>query len=60
MTPRLTKMQSEVFAAIRDGKPNKVIAEEMGISVTAVKQHSHRLFRKFSVRNRVMLAMLTR
>jgi two-component system response regulator DctR len=43
-----------------DGKPNKLIADALGISVRTVEVHRARLFDKMDVRSAVELANLMR
>jgi DNA-binding CsgD family transcriptional regulator len=52
----LTPRQAEILALLRQGKVNKEIARELGISLGTVKQHVHLLLRKLQVRNRTMAA----
>jgi len=48
----LSPRQSEIFALINEGKPNKEIAFLLGLSESTVKQHITELFRKLQVSNR--------
>lgn len=48
----LSPRQSEVFARALRGKPNKVIARELGIAEGTVKAHLAMVFRALGVRNR--------
>lgn len=51
----LTRREEEVVLALRDGKSNKQIADQLGLSEYTVQNHFKRLFRKFEVRNRTEL-----
>jgi DNA-binding NarL/FixJ family response regulator len=48
----LSKRQREVLAALCTGKPNKLIAHELGLSEGTVKIHVTAIFQSFGVRNR--------
>lgn len=52
---RLTPRQQEALDRVAQGKPNKQIAEELGISERAVKGLVTRLFGKLGVKNRAAL-----
>lgn len=52
LTPRERMVMSEVAT----GKPNKVIAAELGVSQRTIEAHRARIFRKMCVRNAVELA----
>lgn len=54
---RLTKKEIEVLHHICAGETNKIIAAKLNISEQTVKSHCNHLFKKFGVRNRVMLAL---
>jgi DNA-binding NarL/FixJ family response regulator len=51
-TTRLTGRQHEVLALLRQGKTNKEIALELGLSLATVKAHISSIFRALSVSNR--------
>lgn len=51
-TAHLTRRQQEVLAKLIQGKANKVIAREMGISDTTVKTHVIAVLNALGVRNR--------
>jgi len=54
---KLTERQEQVFQGIFQGKPDKQIADEMGISVHRVKEHIRAIAGKLGVRyNRTFLA----
>jgi two-component system response regulator DctR len=56
----LTDREREVMQLVIDGKPNKLIADALGISVRTVEVHRARLFDKMDVRSAVELANLMR
>ncbi len=56
----LTEREREVMQLVIDGKPNKLIADALGISVRTVEVHRARLFDKMAVRSAVELANLLR
>jgi two-component system response regulator DctR len=56
----LTEREREVMQLVIDGKPNKLIADALGISVRTVEVHRARLFDKMDVRSAVELANLMR
>lgn len=49
----LTPRQSEIVALLCEGKSNKAIARELGISPSTVKVHLHAAFRSLGVNNRL-------
>ena len=56
----LTKQQSAVVDAVRQGKANKVIAHELNISESTVKVHLHNVMKKLQVKNRTEVAVKAR
>ena len=52
----LSPRERQVMEAIVSGKINKVIADELGLSVRTVEVHRARLFAKMGVRSAVELA----
>ena len=48
----LTARERQVLAMVSDGKRNKVIAGDLGLSEHTVKLHLHHIFGKIGVRNR--------
>jgi two-component system response regulator DctR len=52
----LTEREREVMRLVIDGRPNKVIADELGISVRTVEVHRARVFEKMNVKSAVELA----
>jgi len=51
----LTPRERDVLAYVAQGKPNKVIAAELGISQRTIEAHRARIFQKMQVRNAVEL-----
>jgi two-component system response regulator DctR len=56
----LTDRERDVLRRVIDGRPNKVIAEELAISVRTVEVHRARVFEKMNVKSAVELANLLR
>jgi len=56
----LTDRERDVLRLVIDGRPNKVIADELGISVRTVEVHRARVFEKMNVKSAVELANLLR
>ncbi|MBF0462835.1 MAG: AAA family ATPase [Magnetococcales bacterium] len=54
----LTERQREILQLVQDGKANKEVANQLGISEGTVKQHLVTIFRHLKVRNRTMAANL--
>ncbi len=54
--PVLTPREREVVYPVAEGKSNKLIAMELGISMRTVEAHRARVFYKMGVRNAVQLA----
>jgi DNA-binding NarL/FixJ family response regulator len=52
----LTPRETEVFRHLREGKPNKIIAYELGMSENTVKVHVGRIFKKLGATNRTVIA----
>jgi DNA-binding NarL/FixJ family response regulator len=52
----LTARERELLYPVTEGKANKLIAMELGISMRTVEAHRSRIFRKMGVRNAVQLA----
>jgi DNA-binding NarL/FixJ family response regulator len=46
-----------VLELIKDGKPNKIIAYELGLSLCTVKVHARNLIRKMGATNRTEAAV---
>ncbi len=53
---KITKREREIIIEICKGKTNKQIADELFISLQTVKDHTHNIFVKTGVKNRVQLA----
>lgn len=56
----LTERERDVMRLVIDGRPNKLIADDLGISVRTVEVHRARVFEKMEVRSAVELANLLR
>ena len=53
----LTLREREVLRRLQDGKPNKLIARELGVSQSTVKIHVRSVFHKLGVQNRTGAAL---
>jgi len=53
---RLTDRQMTVLAQVKQGKPNKAIARDLGMSESAVKVHIRSIMRKMGAANRTQAA----
>lgn len=47
----LTKREKEILLLIKDGKPSKQIADELGISINTVNRHRQNILERLSVGN---------
>lgn len=56
----LTDRERDVMRLVIEGRPNKLIADELSISVRTVEVHRARVFEKMEVRSAVELANLLR
>jgi two-component system response regulator DctR len=56
----LTDRERDVMRLVVDGRPNKLIADELDISVRTVEVHRARVFEKMEVRSAVELSNLLR
>jgi len=56
----LTEREREVMRLVIEGKPNKLVADALGISVRTVEVHRARVFDKMNVKSAVELANLLR
>ena len=56
----LTERERDVMRLVIEGRPNKLIADELKISVRTVEVHRARLFEKMEIRSAVELANLLR
>ncbi|MCB8877644.1 helix-turn-helix transcriptional regulator [Acidisoma silvae] len=54
---RFTQRELAVLDLIRLGQPNKLIAEELGMSASTVKVHVRNIMQKMGVANRTKVAM---
>lgn len=57
---KLTPRESEIFARLRQGKPNKIIAHELAISENTVKVFVRRVLMKLGASNRSQVGYLSR
>lgn len=51
----LTPRERDVMGYVALGKPNKIIAAELGVSQRTVEAHRARIFQKMQVKNAVEL-----
>ena len=56
----LTERERDVMRLVVEGRPNKLIADALGISVRTVEVHRARVFEKMGVKSAVELANLLR
>ena len=56
----LTPRERDVVLQVAEGKQNKRVATDLGISESTVKLHLHSAFTKLGVANRVQLSLLAR
>jgi len=56
----LTPRERDVVLLVAEGKQNKRVAADLGISESTVKLHLHSAFTKLGVANRVQLSLLAR
>jgi len=52
---RLTDKEKEITHKVMQGKPHKVIAEELNISINTLKTHMKNIFSKYGVRSKIEL-----
>lgn len=52
----LTARERQLLYPVTEGKANKVIAMEFGLSMRTIESHRSRIFRKMNVENAVQLA----
>lgn len=58
--PELSEREREVLRCVADGKPNKLIARQLGISEKTVKTHLTRVFQQIGVTDRTQAALWAR
>jgi DNA-binding NarL/FixJ family response regulator len=58
--PELSERERDVLRCVADGKPNKLIARELGISEKTVKTHLTRVFQQIGVTDRTQAALWAR
>ena len=51
----LTKREKDVFEVMITGATNKSVAEKLGLSVSTIKSHKEKIYKKFNVHNNVEL-----
>lgn len=56
-TPKFTERETQVLQLLVAGRPNREIAEALGIDAATVKAHVGRLMRKMGVDNRIALSV---
>ncbi len=54
---RLTQREMAVLGLMKHGKPNKIIANELGMSASTVKVHVRHIMRKMGAANRTQAAL---
>jgi len=57
---RLTPSQPRILAGLREGRLNKQIAHDLGVSEATIKAHLTAVFRKLGVQNRTQAVLLAR
>jgi len=58
--PELSERERQVLRCVAQGKPNKLIARELGISEKTVKTHLTRIFQQIGVTDRTQAALWAR
>jgi DNA-binding NarL/FixJ family response regulator len=58
MASRLTPRERDILRLLREGLPNKVIANRLDVSEVTVKSHLGNVFRKLGVQNRLQAMRL--
>jgi DNA-binding NarL/FixJ family response regulator len=56
-TLELTGREQDVFELLAGGRPNKLIAHELGMALSTVKVHVHHILKKLNLRNRTEVAI---
>ena len=54
----ISDREADVLALVRQGKANKVIARELGVSIHTIKSHVSSIMRKLGASNRTELAVM--
>jgi DNA-binding NarL/FixJ family response regulator len=54
-----SRRQLQVLELLKEGKQNKIISYELGMSEGTVKVHIRQIMRKLKVRNRTQVVLLT-
>lgn len=57
---KLSRRQLDVLERLQEGKPNKIIAYELGMAEGTVKVHVRTMMRKLNARNRTEVVLKTR
>lgn len=52
----LTSLESNIAVMIANGKPAKIVADELGLSTSTVFSHRRKIFDKLKIKNNVQLA----
>ena len=60
LAQRLSRREREVLGGLIEGKSNKEIARDLGISEPTVKLHMKTLYRKIGAQNRTQAAMIAK
>lgn len=55
---RISKREKQIILEICKGKTNQQIADELFITLQTVKDHTHNIYKKVNVKNRVQLSQL--
>lgn len=57
MPAEFTPAERRVLEKLCEGKPNKVIAHELGVVIDTVEKHMRHMMQKTGTRNRVQLVL---
>ncbi|GGE62478.1 response regulator transcription factor [Actibacterium pelagium] len=60
LAQRLTPRENDVLKALTEGKSNKEIARDLGLTEPTIKLHMKTLYRKLGVNNRTQAALVAR
>ena len=55
---RISKREKQIIEEICKGKTNQQIADELFITLQTVKDHTHNIYKKVNVKNRVQLSQM--